>query len=866
MIAAYYAITGGANSTPQWAYTNSASLNDIVTGSNGGCAPAISYICTAGPGYDGPTGVGSISGDAVAGAPGIGGPAITTGAGNNNYTQAIRSDGATITAGIYPNGLDTNWSIQYWPASGGGTVQQTPAADIGSGANAVTVTGYPTDLAPNTLYDYQLVAANSAGTTYGYTYSFTTPAASTSAPAAAFTSTPAPATTTSAVSFDGSGSTDSNATITDYTWDFGDGTTQDAHGNPITSHPYTSPGKYVVTLIVTNSNGESESTTQMVTVDAAPTASFTASPTFQTAASFDASDSGESVGTITSYTWDFGDGSPQDVESGPTVNHTYAQRGSYTITLTVTNDAGQSATSAETLTIDDPPTVGITPPSSATTPNGLESFNTQVTTPDPGQSIVSYNWNFGDPNSADNTATGPSADHAYASPGTYHVSVTVTDDLGVSTTSTAVVSVDMPPTASFVASPNQPTPGSQVSFNAGASNDSFGRITDYSWDFGDPGSAGNTAHSSTPTASHTYTVRGTRTVTLTVTNDALETNTSTQTVTVDDPPTATVTPSTTLTTPGSSVSFNSTAASDDSGNGGQITYSWNFGDPNSAQDAATVPDPAHTFSAPGVYSVSLTVTDDLGVSTTNTVQVTVDAPPSAAFAISPNPVTAGFATAFDASASGDSVGTITGYSWDFGDPGSAGDAATGRASSHTYTSAGTYTVSLTVTNDAGQTTTHSASVTVNPVPPLTQSSPPPAPIPTPMPTPTPTPAPTRTPAPAPLSASLGAAKKQKLTSVLPHGLGVNLAVSQGTTASFQVTLPVRESNLAGRNAKTSAIVLLRSRPQALRAGTHAITLKLPRNTARQLGGTGPLVVTVRVTLTNPAGGTITRSVKITLTR
>jgi hypothetical protein len=50
------------------------------------------------------------------------------------------------------------------------------------------------------------------------------------------------------------------------------------------------------------------------------------------------------------------------------------------------------------------------------------------------------------------------------------------------------------------------------------------------------------------------------------------------------------------------------------------------------------------------------------------------------------------------------------------------------------------------------------------------------------------------------------------------------------------------------------------------AGNHAITLKFPRNTARQLAGTGPLVLTVRVTLTTPTGGTITRSVKITLTR
>ena len=50
------------------------------------------------------------------------------------------------------------------------------------------------------------------------------------------------------------------------------------------------------------------------------------------------------------------------------------------------------------------------------------------------------------------------------------------------------------------------------------------------------------------------------------------------------------------------------------------------------------------------------------------------------------------------------------------------------------------------------------------------------------------------------------------------------------------------------------------------AGTHPITLKLSRGAARQLAGRGPLVLTVRATLTGPTGGTVTRTVKITLTR
>jgi PKD repeat protein len=856
VIAAYYAITGANNSTPQWAYGNAGAFNDIVSGSNGGCGAKISYICTAGPGYDGPTGVGSISGDAVAGAPGIGGPAIAAGSGGNTYTLSTRSDGATITAGIYPNGHDTKWWIQYWPASGG-SVQQTPAADIGSGTTAVSVTGYPSHLAPSTQYNYQLVATNSAGTILGYTYSFTTRGVSATTPVAAFTSSPAAAKPGSPVGFDASGSTDSGATVTDYSWDFGDGNTQDTRGTPTTSHAYANAGQYRVTLIVTNSLGQSETTTQTVTVDTPPTASFTPSPTFNTPAGFDASGSSDALGTITSYTWDFGDGSPQDTESKPTTSHTYAARGSYTIKLTVTNDAGQTAASSQTVTVDDPPALSLSPASTITPLNVAVSFNASASSPDTGGSIKDYSWDFGDGNTQDTGST-PTTSHTYTSAGTYRVTVTVTDDLGIRTTTTGQVTIDAPPTASFTAVPNQPTPGAAVNFDATGSTDSVGTITGYSWDFGDPGSASDTATGPNPV--HIYAARGSYTVTLTVTNDAGQPATSTQTVTVDDPPTATLTPSSTLTTPGAPVSFSSVAGSPDTG-GSIAGYSWNFGDPGNANNAATGPSTGHTYLSPGTYRVTVTVTDDLGVSTTKTVQVTVDATPTPAFTASSNPATAGSAVGFNAAGSTDTVGTITGYSWNFGD----GNTASGQAPSHVYTSPGTYTVSLTVTNDAGQTATTSQTVTVNSVPTVTQQFPPtPAPVTSPV--PTPAPAPTLAPAPTPLTAGLGAGNKQKVAAVLSHGLRVKLAVSQNATATFQVTLPIRESKLARRNAKQTTVVLLRTRARTVSAGTYAITLQLPRGTGRELAGTGPLQLTVRVTLTTATGGTVTRSVKITLTR
>ena len=179
LVAAYYALTGVTTSTAQWAYGESALLNDPVSGSSGTCAPAISYICNARVGYDGPTGVGSISGAVAVGGPGIGGPADGTGA-NNTYTASVNSTSATLTGGVYPNGLDTTWWVEYGTTNAYG--QTTAPSDAGVGPAPVSVTGQLTSLLPSTTYHYRLVAQNSSGTTYGYDYTLTTSAAGVAPP------------------------------------------------------------------------------------------------------------------------------------------------------------------------------------------------------------------------------------------------------------------------------------------------------------------------------------------------------------------------------------------------------------------------------------------------------------------------------------------------------------------------------------------------------------------------------------------------------------------------------------------------------------------------------------------------------------
>lgn len=159
----------------------------------------------------------------------------------------------------------------------------------------------------------------------------------------------------------------------------------------------------------------------------------------------------------------------------------------------------------------------------------------------------------------------------------------------------------------------------------------------------------------------------------------------------------------TSTTEGLTASVDGTTSSD--ANGPITDYAWNFGDGGTGSGVTA----QHVYAAGGTYDVTLTVTDNTGLTNSVTHPVTVTAPP-------PNQVpTADFsstasnlAAAFDGSASADADGTITGYAWDFGDSTSG----TGATANHTYATEGTYAVKLTVTDDDGATGSVTKNVTV----------------------------------------------------------------------------------------------------------------------------------------------------------
>jgi PKD repeat protein len=160
-------------------------------------------------------------------------------------------------------------------------------------------------------------------------------------PTARFTASPASGDSPLTVSFNASGSSDPEGIIVSYNWDFDDGATGTGE---ITSHSFTSAGTYSVTLTVTDDDGATDSASTQIEVttspipNQAPTARFTASPPSGDAplvVSFNASGSSDPEGIIVSYNWDFDDGA---TGTGEITSHSFTSAGTYSVTLTVTDD------------------------------------------------------------------------------------------------------------------------------------------------------------------------------------------------------------------------------------------------------------------------------------------------------------------------------------------------------------------------------------------------------------------------------------------------------------------------------------------------------------------------------------------------
>ena len=292
---------------------------------------------------------------------------------------------------------------------------------------------------------------------------------------------------------------------------------------------------------MTDAFNRSKSASRLVTVATGPTptALFVfspAAPTTTTRVQFNATTSTAPPGrTITSYVWNFGDGV---TKTGVTTDNSFSVAGVYDVTLTVTDSVGATNTTSRTITVTAVAlTASFTASPSPTTLGALTVVDAAASTPSNGATITSYTWNFGDTTGTfvcpgAGACNGAVFSHTYAAAGRYAITLSVTDSLGLTgtTTETLVVRAVSDPTADFTASPSSATAPVTVNFNGSASSASGGRtIATYTWDFGDGSSTGALVSATT---THLYTATGTFTVTLTVTDSAGATGTATTIVTI----------------------------------------------------------------------------------------------------------------------------------------------------------------------------------------------------------------------------------------------------------------------------------------------------------------------------------------------
>jgi gliding motility-associated-like protein len=298
------------------------------------------------------------------------------------------------------------------------------------------------------------------------------------------------------------------------------------------------PGTYTIKYTFTATAGGCVDTlSKTITVLEPPVADFGfINPACETQAITFRNGSSTPVGTLTTWTWDFADGSPLVVRNtGADFTHTFANYGNYDVKLTVrTNNGCNSITKLINVRVNPKPRPDFTIPASVCLPNANVTFNNLSSIADGTQSSFGYLWNFGDPGSGGaNTSGGTNPSHTYMATGPFNVNLQVTSVAGcIHDTMIVLNTIHPQPQALFGVDKVDVCIGGTFAFTDN-SNPLDGTITQWNWTMAD----GNVRN--IPGFSYTYSTPGIYNVSLFIFNSqGCRSNTFTKPVFVNPyPPT-----------------------------------------------------------------------------------------------------------------------------------------------------------------------------------------------------------------------------------------------------------------------------------------------------------------------------------------